>query len=963
VASGVLDREDRVSAQPDERTNTLIVATSSRSFAMLDEILASLDSPLSVDFQEIHLLQLKHATAARMAAVVQRMMDARLDRLRSVEPETAELQRVTVMTDERTNSLIIAAGQDAFEVAQQLVAELDGSELVQRGLIEVIPADRTNASRVAQTIKSVMQRRYADVPSNVRAAQIPLVLVDTRSNSLLVSAGPDDLDDIRSLVEKLAAAPTDPAIGLHLLPVNGTAQAERLAPRLQQLMRERQRSLGEASTPTDRVSIQPDGGTNSLIVAASRENLEVIKGLLGVLQQAEEARGTGRELEVISLQVTSAPAMVEMLDDLYVKEANRLRGNGSIRVTADERLNAVLVSASPHDVAEIKKLVGRLDGTSPSSVVEIQHVPLTSANALETVRLIEDVLSGRSLGGRRRNDRATVLRYVRQAEGAEDGSEMEVSTALRESINLTPDIRTNTIIVKAPSDSMGLLIDMIRDLDESSVGSKNVRIFKLENADAAAMASLLKDLFRLDEGEDLLVLKPRESVGVTELGGDGLMEEQVNISGAELTAVPDPRQQLAITVDSRTNSLIVSGTPAYLDLVQSVIDELDALDANERETFLYQLRNATASDVAEVLGDFVETEQQKLIETIGVQQLGSAARLLEREITIRGDDKSNSVLVSASPRYMDRIKGVIEELDIDPPQVLIQVLLAEVTLDGGVDWGVDMTKTGGSFSFDMSLAAFPSGIAGGLPSMTLGISDFSIVLKALENQGRLHILSNPSIMAANNEPANINVGEIIYVPVGAQTFDTGLTSVPLEEKEIGVILSVTPSINPDGYVRMVVQPTLSKVSTETDKPAVGVETPRIIQRTADTTVTVRDGQTIVIGGLINESYEYHEDKVPLLGDIPLLGLLFKSEFEELIRTELVIVLTPHVITSPAAFDRITELTDRQVDRLSLPPELLEQIQQGEVEGMGLFNRDGYKLQLRDLEEEIAPEAAEESEAP
>ena len=962
VASGVLDREDRVSVQADERTNTLIVTTSGRSFSMLEAILKSLDSPLPPDFQEIRRVQLENATPSRMASIIQRMMDARLERLRRVDPDTADLQRVTVMTDDRTNSLIIAAGQDAFEVVERLINELDGSELVQRGLVEVIPADRTNASRVAATIDAVMQRRYSDVPANVRSAQVPLVLVDARSNSLLVSAGPDDLEAIRDLVAKLADAPTDPAIGLHLLPVNGTAQAERLAPRLQQLMRERQRSLGESATPTDRVSIQPDGGTNSLIVAASRENLEVIEGLLEVLQSAEEARGTGRELEVITLEVTNAAAMVEMLDDLYVKEANRLRGNGAIRVTADTRLNAVLVSASSTDIAEIRKLVGRLDGTSPSSVVQIQHVPLSSANALETVRLIEDVISGRSVRGRRQNDRATVLQYVRQAEGAKSGSEMEVSTALRESINLTPDIRTNTIIVKAPSDSMGLLIDMIRDLDESSVGSKNVRIFKLKNADAAAMGKLLKDLFQLGQGDDLLVLKPRESTEVADFGG-GMAEEFVDFSGTELTAVPDPRQQLAITVDSRTNSLIVSGTPAYLDLVASVIDELDAIDGNERETFLYQLRNATASGVADVLGDFVETEQQKLIETIGVQQLGSATRLLEREITIRGDDKSNSVLVSASPRYMSSIKDVIKELDVDPPQVLIQVLLAEVTLDGGVDWGVDMSKTGGSFAFDMSLSAFPAGIAGGLPSMTLGISDFSIVLKALENQGRLHILSNPSIIAANNEPANINVGEIIYVPVGAQTFDTGLTSVPLEEKEVGVILSVTPSINPDGYVRMKVQPTLSKLSAEKDHPAVGVETPRIIQRTADTTVTVRDGQTIVIGGLINESYDYHEDKIPILGDIPLLGMLFRSQYEELRRTELVIVLTPHVITSPAAFDRIEELTNRQVDRITLPDELLEQIKRGEIEGMGLFNRDGYNLELRDLEKIIAPEPAEEAPSP
>jgi general secretion pathway protein D len=119
----------------------------------------------------------------------------------------------------------------------------------------------------------------------------------------------------------------------------------------------------------------------------------------------------------------------------------------------------------------------------------------------------------------------------------------------------------------------------------------------------------------------------------------------------------------------------------------------------------------------------------------------------------------------------------------------------------------------------------------------------------------------------------------------------------------------------------------------------------------------------VIGGLINESYEYQVDKIPILGDIPLIGLLFRSEYEELIRTELVIVLTPHVITSPAAFDRIEELTSRQVDRITLPDELLDQIKDGEIEGMGLFKTDGYTLELQDLEKAIAPEAAEEAPAP
>ena len=185
-----------------------------------------------------------------------------------------------------------------------------------------------------------------------------------------------------------------------------------------------------------------------------------------------------------------------------------------------------------------------------------------------------------------------------------------------------------------------------QDLDESNTGAKSIRIFKLVNADATAMAQMLRDLFQLRNGQDLMVLKPRDEGGPTiEMITDGPMIETIQtdgLGGTELTAVPDPRQQLSITVDSRTNSLLVSGSPTYLDLVEEVIDELDALEANERETLVYQLRNATAEEVARVLGDFAEEEQRKLIETLSNDQLGSAARLLEREITIRGDVKSNT---------------------------------------------------------------------------------------------------------------------------------------------------------------------------------------------------------------------------------------------------------------------------------------------------------------------------------
>ena len=125
------------------------------------------------------------------------------------------------------------------------------------------------------------------------------------------------------------------------------------------------------------------------------------------------------------------------------------------------------------------------------------------------------------------------------------------------------------------------------------------------------------------------------------------------------------------------------------------MEQLDSLEANERETFTVQLRNAKATDVASIVTDFVEEEQRKLVGTLSDEQLGSATRLLEREITIKGDEKTNTVLVSASPRHSERVRQLLEQLDVDPPQVLIGVMLAEVTLDRSSADGLEANVTAG----------------------------------------------------------------------------------------------------------------------------------------------------------------------------------------------------------------------------------------------------------------------------
>jgi len=489
---------------------------------------------------------------------------------------------------------------------------------------------------------------------------------------------------------------------------------------------------------------------------------------------------------------------------------------------------------------------------------------------------------------------------------------------------------------------MVMIERMIRDLDASSTGSQNIRIFKLRNADALAMAEILTDLFNLTLQGNLFVLRPREVRPDDETTpglAPGVDSPYTGLLGTDLTAVPDERQQLSLTVDSRTNSLLVSGTPVYLDLVAQVVEELDALEANEREVFIYQLRNSEATEIARVLTSFVEQEQQKLLATLSPDQIGSSARLLEREITIVGDNLSNTVLVSASPRYMDRVKHMIDELDVDPPQVLIQVLLAEVTLDSVREWAPDIT---GLFGLDTATVTGQSGLGGlastflgamGVPSLSVTTSDFNLLLRALESQGRLQILSNPSIMAANNQPAMIQVGENIGRADSQSISDGGTQQTSVRFDDIGVILRVTPSINPDGFVRMVIEPSITALTARKTQVSEDLSVDVLTKRTLTTTVTVRDGQTIVLGGLISDQYEQRTRKVPLLGDIPLLGALFRSELRESTTTELLIVITPHVITSPAELSRVRDLTDGEIGRLSLTAREKDSLQRSRLERM------------------------------
>jgi type II secretory pathway component GspD/PulD (secretin) len=257
-------------------------------------------------------------------------------------------------------------------------------------------------------------------------------------------------------------------------------------------------------------------------------------------------------------------------------------------------------------------------------------------------------------------------------------------------------------------------------------------------------------------------------------------------------------------------------------------------------------------------------------------------------------------------------------LDQPQRQVLIQVLLAEVTLDGnsdqGIDWAVSRDfipdasfpndESGNDFSAGSSFGSDSGSALGGLTA-TITNGDVDFILRAMQSDGKLEILSRPQILAADNQPATIDIGQRVPFVTGSSFNERGNLVNSFSYEQVGVQLNVTPRISPDGLVKLDVEPTISSLSTSSVPISEGFDAPVINNRSASTMVSVQDGQTVVMGGLISTQDNVRETKIPLLGDIPYLGVAFKRTKKIRSRTELLIIMTPQVIETPEEIEKFS----------------------------------------------------------
>lgn len=901
--------QDRVDVATDSLSNALIISASKENLELINGLLSKVDIEPPLESGLIEIFGLNYADAPTLASMLQALISNGLYKPGAAtggnNAAVQAREKVSIAADIRTNVLIVSASKENLAVIKQIVTRLDREVDPLLGDIRVYQLKRANAARLGPMLQQFFaNKRTAEMQVNNTIRVVPVVVVpDERTNTLLVAGGKENFAAVEAMIDKLdgeAMADANEFRVFYLKQATATA----IQPMLTTLFSQRV----TRGTTKDPITVLADAKSNALIVGATADDMKAVESLVTKLDSGPDRPGYA--MKIFPLERGDATQIAQSLQGLMSSE-----GTGSsagIGISVDQRTNSIVVSGGESDIRRIGDLIAQLDRDTVNNVTEIKVFALTNADATELAQILNDSLNNKpqSLTSGSPN-RQSLLQFITQDKNGRD----IIASGLQEGVIITPDRRTNSLVLAAPRANMPLLESLIKALDSTRAPTAEIRVFPLQNADATRMATVLQELFKLTAAAN-----SARAVSYT------LVSTQP-VTGPEASAVVGTAQQsaLTITVDARTNSLLVGGTRQYIDLVNGVIQELDASPAQERITQVYRLRNAQASDVQSALNSFLDQERQRLSGTVGADAVGSALKLMEREVAVVAVQSSdqqatnpNTLLLSASPRYFKTLMEMVKELDQPPPQVLIQVLLAEVTLDNtldlGVDWNYTAEKNGKTYGVaqDLGVQGAINQFGGFSVSVTGG--DFNFFLRAMQAQGRMEVLSRPQILASDNVAADINVGQRVPFVTNSRIADNGAVSNTIQYQDVGIILRVTPRINPDGFVRLEVNPEISSISTSSVQISEGVRMPIINNRSATTTVTVQDGHTIVIGGLITTRDDAREEKVPLLGDIPWVGNVFKTTTRIKERTELLIILTPYVLRCPEEADAAT---DEQLDRLNL----------------------------------------------
>ncbi len=527
------------------------------------------------------------------------------------------------------------------------------------------------------------------------------------------------------------------------------------------------------------------------------------------------------------------------------------------------------------------------------SVLEVQgYTTVPSGNVTKIVRAVEARKKNVALQTERGGAARPKDRIVTQVIPLEHASSQQLRKVLTPLVSKQGHLvgyqPTDTLILTDYESNVQKVLDIVSQVDRKSLQVR-LEVYELEHAEAAQVAKSLNN-----------IMKARQ-------------QAQGKGSAPFVFAVPN----------ERINSVILLAEKGTVQQMDQLIAKLDQpTPKGKAQIHVVRLDNAVAADLAKVLSGLSTSEGKK------------EKPLISENVQVAADKASNSLAITAKQEEFEALKSVIDRLDQRRAQVYVEAAIMEVSMDTSLDVGIDWQGAAelGSEGFGVGTVGGTVGrnvedVAGGGTGASLGILSFpftfggntyyslSAFLQASQTDNRVNIISTPQLLTMENEEAKVVVAENRPFITSREIAENDREFSNIEYKDVGVTLKVTPQINEQDLVKMDVYQEVSRVEQRA-LDAIGAKTPVTSKRTAETRVEVRDGQTAVIAGLIQEKSTRSEKGVPGLSQIPLLGWLFKQQGDTQSKKNLMVFLTPQVVRTDQQMERVWAEKRKRMSRLS-----------------------------------------------
>ena len=484
-----------------------------------------------------------------------------------------------------------------------------------------------------------------------------------------------------------------------------------------------------------------------------------------------------------------------------------------------------------------------------------------------------------------------------------------------------------TLIVVDYAANIRKIMTLVKELDQPSESDKAELYFiKLNHVLAADARKIIEDIFK--DFSKKGTKKGKNNDNTPSLGGVGKQSDGNNAGkfpprppfppswGSQEDGEGLSETYIHIVADERSQQIIVLCNKATYNLILQVVQNIDREVEGEGEIHVVKLQNAKADDMLKTLNSLSKNKKAS-----GSSKSGNKGTdVFEGDVQISANESTNSLVVVSSLQDFRNLKKVVEKLDVKRKQVFVEAAILEVSIDNNLEYGnayaamgYEVTVAGEKVPlfFGKALSSpTPGLVAGmvgasvdgtaGMPGLSLvdGVPSIGLILNAAQNDSTVNVVSTPHLLTTDNEEAEITVGETVPFPSGNILTSTTGSTITYTREDVALKLKIKPQINESGYMTLEINQEMTELGAQTDY---GYKTTK---RQAKTKINAENEQTIVIGGLMKDTVTEGENKIPILGDIPVIGNLFKYKKVNKAKVNLLLILTPHVVDSKEDFERI-----------------------------------------------------------